>query len=166
VSLLYAMGGARFGPGWGLALATVAIVLHLLLSWWIGHSWLKRPLHALLHALHGPVPHLAAAEEVPVCLLVSLVPGVPYAIKNYALALAGVRFRTFFWVCLPAHFFHAVPGVWFGDFTRGFTPGRIIWLLLYVGVLAGLTHGIVRRLRARRRMAPAPPPPAGTPGPQ
>ena len=47
VSILYVVGGAKFGHTWGLVIAAAAIAIHLLGSWWIAHSWLKRPLEAL-----------------------------------------------------------------------------------------------------------------------
>jgi uncharacterized membrane protein YdjX (TVP38/TMEM64 family) len=150
VSAVYAVVGAKFGPGWGLLLATIAIALHLLGSWWIAHSWLQRPLAALLRKMGRRKFEVPRGESVPVCLLVALVPGASYTLKNYLLVLAGVPFRPFFWTLLPAHLVHATLALFFGDFTGAMTPGRIIFLCVYAAVLIGLGHYVVRRLKRQK----------------
>ena len=153
VSVLYAVGGAKFGHTWGLVLTVGAIALHLLLSWWIAHSWLKRPLEALMRKLGRRKPEVPKGEYVPVCLLVALIPGVSYALKNYLLVLAGVPFRPFFWSLLPAHFFHAALAILFGDFTGAMTPPKIAFLVAYALVLAALSHYVITRMKRRTKAA-------------
>jgi uncharacterized membrane protein YdjX (TVP38/TMEM64 family) len=151
VSLLYAVAGAKFGRTWGMVLAAAAIALHLVGSWWIAHSWLERPLDALFRKTRWRKPQVPPGEEVPICLLVSLVPGAPYTVKNYLLVLGGVPFAPFFWTCLPAHLLHASTAIFFGDFTAEFTRPRIIFLVVYSLVVAVLTRYVIHRLRARRQ---------------
>ncbi|HEX5222234.1 MAG TPA: hypothetical protein VFZ59_21955 [Verrucomicrobiae bacterium] len=151
VSVLYALAGAKFGAGWGLALTLVAIALHLIASWWITHSWLKRPLEAVLRKLGRRIPKVPPGESVPVCLLVALLPGASYALKNYLLVLAGVPFRPFFWTLLPSHFVHAALAILFGDFTGAMTTPRIIFLSAYALVVIGLGHHVVQRLKRHKR---------------
>jgi len=149
VSVLFAAAGAKFGAGWGLLVTAVAIALHLSLSWWIAHGWLKRPVAALLRRFGKVQPELLAGDHVPVCLLVALIPGMSYTVKNYLLVLAGVPFGKLFWTCLPAHLFHASLAIFFGDFTAAMTPAKIIFLIGYAVVLVGLSHHVVRRLKRR-----------------
>jgi uncharacterized membrane protein YdjX (TVP38/TMEM64 family) len=156
VSVLYAVVGAKFGPVVGLILAALAIVVHLGGSWWIAHSWLKRPLDVLFLKLRYHKPQVPEGEYVPVCLLVALVPGAPYTVKNYLLVLGGVPLRAFFWTCLPAHFFHASLAILFGDFTAAMTGPRIVFLVAYALLLSVLSHRVVRRLRKHRRATELP----------
>lgn len=151
VSAVYVMAGAKFGITWGLTLTLAAIALHLIGSWWIAHSWLKRPLEALLRKLGQQIPKVPEGEYVPVCLLVALVPGASYALKNYLLVLAGVPFRSFFWTLLPSHFVHAALAILFGDFTGDMTTPKIIFLSIYALVVIGLGHYVVRRLKRHQR---------------
>jgi uncharacterized membrane protein YdjX (TVP38/TMEM64 family) len=155
VSILYVVAGAKFGHTWGLVATAAAISIHLTGYWWIAHSWLKQPLDRLFTRTRYHKPQIPEGEYVPVCLLVSLMPGVPYAAKNYLLALGGVPFRQFFWTCLPAHFLTSSVGIFFGDFTSGFTTGRIIFLVCYAAILSGLSLYVVRRLKARRELSVA-----------
>ena len=151
VSALYVIAGAKFGTFWGLTLTLVAIALHLIASWWIAHSWLKRPLETLVRKLGRQVPKIPAGESVPVCLLVALLPGASYTLKNYLLVLAGVPFRSFFWTLLPAHFLHAALAILFGDFTGDMTTPKIIFLSVYALVVIGLGHYVVQRLKRHQR---------------
>jgi uncharacterized membrane protein YdjX (TVP38/TMEM64 family) len=155
VSALYVGAGAKFGAGYGLLLAGVAIALHLLGSWWIAHSWLKRPLEAMLRKAGRKNLQVPKGEYITVCLLVALVPGASYTLKNYLLVLAGVPFRPFFWTLLPAHLIHASLAIVFGDFTGAMTTPKIIFLVVYALVMTGLSHRIYRRMKQNARFDPA-----------
>jgi uncharacterized membrane protein YdjX (TVP38/TMEM64 family) len=150
VSVLYIAVGAKFGNAWGMVLVGGAIVVHLSGAWWIGHSWLKRPLEALLRRFGKKKPQVPAADSVPTCLLIALMPGISYAFKNYVLVLAGAPFRQFFWTCLPVHLFTASLGVLFGGFTASMTPLRILFLLAYGAFLLGLSRYLFRQLARRK----------------
>lgn len=156
VSILYVVAGAKFGPAWGLVVSAAAIALHITASWWIARSWLNPLLTRLLKKARIRIPQVPPGEYVPICLLVALIPGVSYTAKNYLLVLSGVPFRPLFWTCLPAHFFHATLAVLFGDFTGAMTPPKIAFLVVYGVVLTWLSHRVVKRLKARRKVDLAP----------
>ena len=151
VSAVYVIAGAKFGVAWGFTLTLAAIAMHLIASWWIAHSWLKRPLEVLFRKLGRQIPKVPSGEYVPVCLLVALLPGASYALKNYLLVLAGVPFRSFFWTLLPSHFVHAALAILFGDFTGDMTAPKIIFLSIYALVVIGLGHYVVQRLKRHKR---------------
>jgi uncharacterized membrane protein YdjX (TVP38/TMEM64 family) len=151
VSFLYVVGGAKFGHVWGLVAAAVAIAIHLLGSWLIVHGWLRKPIESFVKKRNYRFPQIPEGEAIPICLLIALVPGAPYTVKNYGMVLGGAPFKQYFWTCLPAHFFHASLGILFGDFTGEMTKPKIIFLIIYAVVLAGLSHYVVHRLRARRK---------------
>ncbi len=150
VSFLFALMGAKFGHLGGVMFTALAIALHLLGSWWIAHSWLKHPLETLVRKTGRTIPTIPPEEAVPVCLLVALVPGVSYTLKNYLLVLGNVRFKPFFWTLLPAHMIHATLAIFFGDFTGAMTTPKIIFLSVYALLLIGLGHYVVRRLKRRK----------------
>lgn len=156
-SILYVVGGAKFGHGWGLVVAAGAISFHLTASWWIARGWLKRPLAALLQRFGSAQPRVPEGEYVPVCLLVAFTPGVSYTFKNYFLALADVPFRPFFWSCLPVHLLTASLAIFFGGFTGSMTKPKVTFLLAYAALLFGVARYTFRRLKARRSLStPAP----------
>ncbi len=149
ISLLLVIGGARFGAIGGLIASAFAIAVNLLLTFWVTKFVLRKPITAFFKKSKYKIPQIPTGEYVSVSLLTALVPGLPYAAKNYLLVLAGVPFRVFFWTCLPAHFFHASLGVLFGDFTKKWTPARIIFLIGYGIILTLLARRVVKRLRAK-----------------
>lgn len=149
VSFLYVIGGARFGTVGGLIAAALAIAINLLLTYWLTKSVLHRPIVAFFKKTKYKMPQVPKGEYVSVSLLTALVPGVPYTAKNYLLVLAGVPFRYFFWVLLPAHFVHASLGILFGDMTKDLTTPKIIFLIVYGIVLTWLCRRVVKRLRAK-----------------
>lgn len=151
VSVAYVLAGAKFGSWGGMGMVMLAIVVHLLGSWWIARSWLRRLLNRILDRFKLSIPQIPEGEDVPICLLVALVPGISYTLKNYMLVLAGARFHPFFWTCLAANAFHASLAVFFGDFTSDLNRPRIIFLVAYGIVLLGLSHYVVHRLSRRRK---------------
>lgn len=149
VSFLYVIGGARFGTIGGLIAAAFAIAINLLLTYWLTKTVLHRPIAAFFKKTKYKMPQVPDGEYVSVSLLTALVPGLPYTAKNYLLVLAGVPFKYFFWVCLPAHFVHATLGILFGDMTKDLTKGKIIFLIVYGIVLTLLCRRVVKRLKAK-----------------
>ena len=149
VTFLYVIGGARFGTAGGLIAAALAIAINLLLTYWLTKCVLTRPIAAFFKKTKYKMPQVPKGEYISVSLLTALVPGVPYTAKNYLLVLAGVPFKYFFWVLLPAHFVHASLGILFGDMTKDLTTGKIIFLIVYGTVLTLLCRRVVKRLRAK-----------------
>ena len=152
VSVLYAVTGAKFGPLAGLGVVAVATAIQLVASWWIAHGWLKQPLEALLRRRGIKPPAVPKGADVQMCLVVALMPGLSYTLKNYLLALGGVALRPFFWTLLPAHLVHASLGLFLGDFAGEMTTSKVVFLAVYAVVLIGLSHTIYRRVKRRSEM--------------
>lgn len=155
VSVLFIIGGARFGTVGGLIAAAFAIAINLLLTYWMTKFVLHKPIASFFKKTKYKIPQVPKGEYVSVSLLTALVPGLPYAAKNYLLVLAGVPFRVYFWACLPAHFFHASLGILFGGMTKNLTKGKIIFLISYGIVLTLLCKRVVTRLRAKSQAGSA-----------
>lgn len=148
VSVLFIIGGARFGALGGLIAAAIAIAINLLLTYWMTKFVLRKPIASFFKKTKYKLPRVPKEEYISISLLTALVPGLPYAAKNYLLVLAGVPFRVYFWVCLPSHFFHASLAILFGDMTKNLTKGKVIFLIGYGIVLTLLCKRVVKRLRA------------------
>jgi uncharacterized membrane protein YdjX (TVP38/TMEM64 family) len=150
-SIVFVVAGAKFGSGWGLLAISVSIALNLLGTYWICSSFLRRFVLSIFERTKYRMPQVPEGEYVPITLLMVLVPGLPYSVKNYLLALAGVPFKPYFFASLPGHIFHASLALFFGDLSEELTLGRILFLVAYALLLAGLSRHVIRRLRARRR---------------
>lgn len=94
---LIVAAGLLYGPGLGLLLVTAGCVLGAGASYWIAR-WFAGP-QSQQWLEEQPwwerVKPLLAAHGGPVVALVRNLPGLPYSVQNYALALAGVPFGTY-----------------------------------------------------------------------
>jgi len=153
MSLLCVMAGAKFGPWEGLGLTALAVSINLAASWWIAHTWLRKPVEKLLQKTHYKKPSLQKGEYIGVCILTALFPGPSYTLKNYFLALSNLPFRIIFWIGLPAHLFAMSPGVFFGTFSGAMTWQKATFLVIYTLLLIGVSQYLIRRFRRRRHMA-------------
>lgn len=150
VSVLFVVAGAKFGSLWGTIWVSVSIVIHLVVTYWVTTTFLHDRIAAIFGRTRYKMPKIPAGEHIPVTLLTALVPGVPYAAKNYLLVLAGVPWRVYVGVCLPAHIFHASLAIIFGDLTKDLTTGRVIFLSAYAAVVILLGRYVVKRLQNKK----------------
>jgi uncharacterized membrane protein YdjX (TVP38/TMEM64 family) len=151
MSILGIMAGAKFGPLNGLAVSGAAVAINLITSWWMMRSWLRKPVEKLLQKTEYKIPTLQKGEYAGICLLTALVPGPSYTLKNYFLALSNLPFRIIFWIGLPAHLFAMSPGIFFGNFSGAMTTSKAAFLIAYTLLLIGVSHYLIRRIRARKR---------------
>jgi uncharacterized membrane protein YdjX (TVP38/TMEM64 family) len=151
ISIFCIMAGAKFGPWGGLATTGAAVAVNLLISWWIMRSWLREPVEKLLQRTPYKIPVIEKGEYAGVCLLTTLIPGPSYTIKNYFLALSNLPFRIIFMIGLPAHLFAMSTGIFFGDFSGAINTPKIIFLICYTLLLVGVSHFLIRRIRARKQ---------------
>lgn len=151
IVVVYLIAGARFGPLLGGAVVAFATAMHLLLAYGVTKTFLRRPLERFLEKRHLHFPEIPADEHVPVALIAALVPGLPYVVRNYALALAGVRMRVSFWVCLPIYVARSYVTILLGD--MGADPdGKKLLILGGVEVLkVAICAYVIWRLREHHR---------------
>src|SRR5688572_7853178 len=121
IAIVYVIAGARFGSGLGLVLITFATAIHLIGSYWIARSFLRTRIEALLSKRKYHLPTLPEEEGASVALLAALVPGLPYAARNYLLGIAGIPLRTCLLVCLPVYVLRSCIVVLFGEFSGNLT---------------------------------------------
>lgn len=150
VSLIYLIAGSKFGSVWGFVLCAIAIAVHLVATYWLA-KYLRGPLTKLLNKLGHKLPQVPKGEEVYVTLLTALIPGLPYAARNYVLALTGVPLKTYFWVCWPVFVIRSSLAIFLGDMTKDLTPGRITFLVCYLSIKIGICAYILHRLRRRSK---------------
>lgn len=148
---VYLVAGARFGPvGGGLVVAGVTAV-HLAGTYWIARSILRRPLERLLARWHAHLPEIPRDEQPAVALIAALVPGFPYVIRNYLLAVAGVRLRVYLPICLPVYVARAYVSILVGNLSSAPDRGR---LLIYGGIellKVAVCAFVIWRLRVHHR---------------
>lgn len=153
-------GGFLFGLGPGTCLNVVAatigaVVIFLAARWGLGRS-----LAAKIDGAEGGVKRLReglARNEIPVLMLLRLVPAVPFFVANLLPALVGVSLWNFVWTTaigiIPGALVYTWIGVGLGEvFDRGGEPDlSLLWEPHVIGPILGLCLLAALPIVLRRR---------------
>jgi uncharacterized membrane protein YdjX (TVP38/TMEM64 family) len=158
VNVLHVAAGFRFGFAGGMALVALSILLQLLAS----HALVRCCPGWFARRFAGVRARLPPATHPTVCVFTLLLPGVPYFVQNYTLALIGVPLRTYLACCLPLHVLRAAVTVGLGHQGSHFSRAG---LLLLAGYWLLVLTGAWTAYRRLRRQLAGPPPAADGPTP-
>lgn len=159
-TLLTLAGGMLFGPIWGtvynLAAATIAATLMMLIARYVGGEFVATRTSRWLRAIMAGVNE----EGWRFVFLMRLIPGIPFAVLNYALGLTRIRLGPYALATLvgmvPAAIVINYVGYAGREAARG-GEGVAEKAMIGLGALAALAllTRLAIRLR-RRRLTPAP----------
>lgn len=149
-SVFLVLAGVKFGAVGGMLVTVALLPVHMSLCFVLARWWVRRPLLRLLER-RGYRPWLMHVDRPRWFLVVFLLlPGPPYILKTYMLALTGLPFRYF----LPLNFV-TESVVTLPIAALGGAAAQEHWgifggvLFVFVGVSLGLRWW--KRLRAKRR---------------
>ncbi len=140
---VYVVAGVRFGLVGGGAVVAFATAVHLLGSYLIARSFLRHPVERLLGRWHARLPHIPRDEEPAVALIAALIPGLPYFVRNYLLALAGVRLWVYMSICLPIYVARSYVSILLGDFGADDPGGKQFFIIAAFELLKVVICGLV-----------------------
>jgi uncharacterized membrane protein YdjX (TVP38/TMEM64 family) len=151
ISLVYLVIGSVFGGPMGVLVVAGISAVHLVGSHWLGHSYLRKPMRRWLEKRDHHLPAVPQGEDVSVALMTALVPGLPYFIRNYLLAVSDIPLRIYFWICWPVYVARSCLVIFLGDFSDDFNARRIMILGGVFVVKVTICAFILHRLRSRMR---------------
>jgi uncharacterized membrane protein YdjX (TVP38/TMEM64 family) len=108
------LAGIKFGLVEGTLLSAAAMLGHMVMVYYLVHSFLRRWIIALLHRLHIAVPAQHAPPGWWPAALFMLIPGLPYAVKNTLLALSTMPFGPYLAINWTTQFSLSLPFILFG----------------------------------------------------
>lgn len=146
VTLVLVATGMRFGFWPGLGATSIAIAIHLTLSFHLA-SFVRRPVNALLRRAGWEIPKLDERSAWPFSTWLALAPGLSYTLKNYIPSLAGVPFGIFFATYYPAHLATGIIGLLLGGVAMHFSWPLAAGIAVYIVAMALLTRMLARRFR-------------------
>jgi uncharacterized membrane protein YdjX (TVP38/TMEM64 family) len=149
IGVVYLVVGAVFGGGIGMAVVGGITAVHLIGSHWIARSFMRAPLQSYLRRRKKKLPELPEGEEWAVALMTALVPGLPYVVRNYLLALSGIPLWTYFRACWPVYVIRSSLVIFLGDFSGDFSAQRVGVLVAVFAVKIGICAYLLHRLRSR-----------------
>ena len=151
ISVVYLFAGVRFGPIWGGVVVAGVTLIHLLGTYLVAGSFLREPLKRFIERRHAHLPEIPVDEQAAVCVIAALVPGLPYVVRNYLLALSGVKLRYYVGVCLPIYVARSYVTILMGNMGNDPTKTKIIVLLLIDALKVGICALVIWRLRVHHR---------------
>jgi uncharacterized membrane protein YdjX (TVP38/TMEM64 family) len=93
ISVFLIVGGIKFGILWAILLWLAVLPIHATIGYYVAR-WARGPLERVLSDKMGyHIPEIPENNTAMFSFLFLAIPGIPYAGKNYLLALAGVPFR-------------------------------------------------------------------------
>jgi uncharacterized membrane protein YdjX (TVP38/TMEM64 family) len=152
VGVVYLVAGIKFGPVLGGVAVAAATAVHLLGTHWICRSILRAPLERFMAQRRHKLPHIPEGENVSVAAMAALVPGPPYFIRNYLLALSGVPLRVYFFVCLPIYVVRSYVTILLGDLGSELTPRAVGVLAAVYAVKLSICAYLIWRIRRRFKL--------------
>ena len=108
------LAGIKFGLALGMLLSATAMLGHMVVVYYLVHSFLRKWIIALLHRLHIAVPEQHAPPGWWPATLFMLIPGLPYAVKNTLLALSRLPFVPYLAINWTTQFSLSLPFILFG----------------------------------------------------
>jgi uncharacterized membrane protein YdjX (TVP38/TMEM64 family) len=151
IAIVYLVAGAQFGPLWGGLVVAAATAIHLLGTYAIAKSFLREPLRRFIARKHLHLPEVPQDEQAMVCVIAALVPGLPYVIRNYLLALAGVRLKILLAICVPIYVARSYVTILLGDMGNDPSRSRLIVLVLVDMLKVVICALVIWRLRVHHR---------------
>jgi uncharacterized membrane protein YdjX (TVP38/TMEM64 family) len=131
IAVVYLVAGARFGPAVGGLIVAAATAFHLLATHAVARSFLRGPIVRFIARRRRTLPQIPPDEHAAVALIAALAPGLPYFLRNYLLALSGIRLRVYFSICLPVYVARSYVTILLGDLSSD--PSRR-GLFILVGI--------------------------------
>lgn len=149
ISVLLLASGLKYGFVLSVMIASVGMAFHTFAAWHIAHGSLRQRLEAWLSHTRFDLPTIPNRHQIWFTALFMTVPGLPYFVKLYSLALTNLPFRRYMFI---VWFFHVLCSVMF--IALGAAAGKVDWMLMIgLAVLAGLmvaiSHWLKRLLEKR-----------------
>lgn len=95
ISAFYIFSGIAFPPLHGLLLTSGGLAINMTLGYGIGRLFLHRPANEYLKKTRFNPELITSKNLTRLTILIRSVPGVPYFMQNYLLAVWKVPFRTY-----------------------------------------------------------------------
>lgn len=150
IAVFLVLVGMRFGIAAGILLSAVLMFLHMAVTYYLVNSLLRSWISRLLQRCKVSTPTLLHHYTTWQAVIFMLVPGVPYAVKNNLLALAGYRFAPYMAINWLTQYLHGIPLIVLGGAVVNLDLAilGVACLLLLLGYL--LQRFIRTKIREKR----------------
>jgi uncharacterized membrane protein YdjX (TVP38/TMEM64 family) len=89
------LSGIKFGTAWGLGISLLIMPVHLVMCYLISKTFFRSMILMIMHSRGHNPPGFLTARPGKLMFLFLILPGPPYVMKNYILALTGLPFLSY-----------------------------------------------------------------------
>lgn len=107
--------GIKFGTMVGILISGLLMFFHMLVAYLISHSFLRPRIDRFIGEHRWSRPHMPAGRKELYAFLFIAIPGLPYAVKNYLLALSGLPFLHYLAICWTVQMVMGIPFIVLGE---------------------------------------------------
>jgi uncharacterized membrane protein YdjX (TVP38/TMEM64 family) len=93
MSIFLVVAGIKFGLFRAIVIWALILPVHATIAYYLANALRKQMMIFLTEKMGYDLPDVPEKHEAIYSLAFLVVPGIPYAVKNYLLPLAGVKFR-------------------------------------------------------------------------
>ncbi len=148
--------GPVLGAGWVVVWSLAAVVVNLLLTYWLANRALRPLVSRLLAYFEFQLPESPGGSAWQLALIVRLTPGPPFWVQSYLLGLLRVPLAPYLVVSTLVIAGYIVALV-FGGEAIASGNGRLAFAAVGVLVVSGAVLHLLRQRATRRRMTELPP---------
>jgi len=136
--------GIKFGLAAGIALMVIIMPIHMMISFALAKV-AGNFIRAVLSRKNYVIPQVPPDRQIRFSFLVTAVPLLPYAVKNFLLPLAGIPFRLYLGMNWGCQAILASPAVVLGSSMADLNP------VMFIVAIAGLVivYLVVSRIETK-----------------
>ncbi|MDW7773873.1 MAG: hypothetical protein SCH71_13380 [Desulfobulbaceae bacterium] len=136
ISIFLVLVGMMYGITGGIVLTGGIMLFHMIATYYLVHSLVRPLLVRLLQRFHMKIPKLPKRGKKRLGFVFMILPGVPYAAKNYLFALTEIPLAPYLLIGWAAQFGLSIPLIVLGKGVIRMDP--LILLLGACLILIGL----------------------------
>jgi uncharacterized membrane protein YdjX (TVP38/TMEM64 family) len=106
--------GLKYGFWLALAITVVVMAAHTLIAYRLAHGLFRTRLEQWFDNTHYSIPSIPPQHQIWFTTLFVVVPGLPYVLKLYSLALTNLSFRRYTLIVWSMHSLNAIPFIGLG----------------------------------------------------
>jgi len=145
VTILLVLIGIRFDAAAGILIMFMVMPVHLMIAFFVVRSMFRSRLERLARKKRVGFVHIPADRQLEFAFVFMIVPGLPYAVKNYLLPLSGLSFRDYFFIGWLINGILGIPFVVIGHAASQWN----LHVILTVLALLVIAYAIAKQVRKR-----------------
>jgi uncharacterized membrane protein YdjX (TVP38/TMEM64 family) len=144
ISIVLLASGLKYGFALSVAIAAVGMGFHTFSAWYIAHGYFRKPLQTWLSGTRFDLPVIPDRHQTWFTSLFVIVPGLPYSVKLYSLALTNLPFRRYLPIVWCLHVANSVVFIGLGAAAGELNAGLMAGLAVLAVAMIVVTNRLKR----------------------